>query len=196
VLIPRQGSRQPSEAALLAEYAAANDVYLTYDGFRWQAGSFLIAGVFVYWGFLISTDESGPLVVVSSVLVALLMSCWLLFAHHYRQLYMFKLHRLHEIEAALGMEQHLRFGKQAPSGVRYIPMGRKGHTIDIAVYVLTALGGSVLSMVKNGFSVWELVVVPLAVVIVWHVMRNEHKLATQYRPGFPPTDPRAKNLPR
>ena len=89
----------PSEQVLLAEYSSATQVYLQYDGFRWQAGSFLIAGVFVYWGFLIQADSAALLAGLSSLLVAALMSCWLLFAMHYRQLYLQKLHRIQEIEA-------------------------------------------------------------------------------------------------
>ena len=92
----------PSEQVLLAEYSSATQVYLQYDGFRWQAGSFLIAGVFVYWGFLIQADSAALLAGLSSLLVAALMSCWLLFAMHYRQLYLQKLHRIQEIEVILG----------------------------------------------------------------------------------------------
>ena len=68
---------------LLTEYSAANAIYLQYDGFRWQAGSFLIAGVFVYWGFLIQAHSPAALVAASSLLVGSLMSCWFLFAMHY-----------------------------------------------------------------------------------------------------------------
>jgi hypothetical protein len=174
----------PSEQTLLAEYAAANAVYLQYDGFRWQAGSFLIAGVFVYWGFLIQTHAPAALVGASSLLVAALMSCWILFANHYRQLYLQKLHRLHEIELLLGMEQHLRFTSAAPSGIRYRSHGMKGHNIDLVVYFLTAAGGSMLAWVRNGFSVWDLGVIPLTAGIIWHVLRNERLLAKDRRLGF------------
>ena len=161
---------------LLAEYGAANDVYLTYDGFRWQAGSFLIAGVFVFWGFLIEATVSDGVVGVSSLLVAALMSCWLLFASHYRQLYLLKLRRLHEIELLLGMEQHLRFTALAPSGTPARARGIKGHHIDIAVYILTAVGGSTLAWAKSGFSFWALAVVPLVLIVIWFVVDNEKKL--------------------
>ena len=176
-----------SESALLVEYAAANDVYLTYDGFRWQAGSFLIAGVFVYWGFIIGSPAPETLMVSSSLHVGALMSCWLLFAHHYRQLYMFKLHRLHEIERLLGMEQHLRFTQGAPSGIRYRSRGSKGHNIDIYVYVLTSCGGTVLAVMKNGFSLWGLLIVPLVAIVVVQVTRNERAMLREFRSGFAPT---------
>jgi hypothetical protein len=184
-----QTPKRPSEQTLLAEYAAANGVYLQYDGFRWQAGSFLIAGVFVYWGFLIQAHTNPVIVGVSSLLVASLMSCWILFANHYRQLYLQKLHRMHEIELLLGMEQHLRFTGSAPSGTRYRSNGIKGHNIDIIVYLITAAGGSVLAWVKNGFSLWDLGVIPLAAIVVWHVERNERKLAEQRAKGFGSTMP-------
>jgi hypothetical protein len=178
------GPVSPSEQTLLAEYAGANAVYLQYDGFRWQAGSFLIAGVFVYWGFLIQTPAPAALVGASSLLVAALMSCWILFANHYRQLYLQKLHRLQEIELLLGMEQHLRFTDAAPSGIRYRSRGLRGHNIDLVVYVLTAAGGSMLAWVRNGFSVWDLGVIPLAAGVIWHVLRNERILAEGRRTGF------------
>ena len=177
----REHGSVPREV-LLAEYSAANDVYLTYDGFRWQAGSFLIAGVFVYWGFLIEATVSDQVVGVSSLLVAALMSCWLFFASHYRQLYLLKLRRLHEIELLLGMEQHLRFTSAAPSGKPARARGMKGHHIDVAVYLLTAVGGSLLAVTKSGFSLWALAVVPLVAVVIWVVVRNEKMLKRDLGP--------------
>lgn len=173
---------------LLVEYSAANDVYLTYDGFRWQAGSFLIAGVFVYWGFLIQSTPSEMVVGVSSVLVASLMSCWLLFASHYRQLYLLKLRRLHEIELLLGMEQHLRFTPLA-RGFQYKSQGIRGHHIDNVVYVLTAVGGSVLAIAKNGFSYWDLAVFLLVPFVIWRATRNEGEMKKNLGPLVRPSEP-------
>ncbi|MET4704531.1 hypothetical protein [Frigoribacterium sp. UYMn621] len=171
-----------SSEVLLAEYSAANQVYLTYDGYRWQAGSFLIAGVFVYWGFLIQTSVSEWVMGTSSLLVAALMSCWLFFASHYRQLYLLKLRRLHEIELLLGMEQHLRFTTLSPSGFQYRARGIKGHHIDAVVYVITAVGGSVLAFAKSGFSLWGLAVLPLVVIVVLCVARNERVMKRDLGP--------------
>ena len=181
---PIRRPSHPSEEALLAEYAAANQVYLQYDGFRWQAGSFLIAGVFVYWGFLIQSSARTVLIGVSSLLVGLLMSCWILFANHYRQLYLQKLHRMHEIELKLGMEQHLRFTGKAPSGVRYGSEGIKVHNIDLIVYAITTLGGSLLAWIRSGFSGWDLAVVPLVAVVIWHVQKNERAMTEKRRNDF------------
>jgi hypothetical protein len=163
----------PSNETLLAEYAAANTVYLTYDGYRWQAGTFLIAGVFVYWGFLISNSAPGSVIGAASILVSLLMSCWLLFAHHYRQLYVYKLLRIQEIEATLGMEQNRRFMPGAPSGIFHRAHGATGHVLDLTVYALTSLGGGALAWIKSGFSFWDIAVVPIVALVIALVLRNE-----------------------
>jgi hypothetical protein len=166
-------------AVLLAEYSAANDTYLQYDGYRWQAGSFLIAGVFIYWGFLLQSRASASVIGVSSLLVAGLMSCWLLFASHYRQLYLFKLHRLWEIETDLGMEQHLRFLANSETKKKYKSQGIKGHNIDQIVYCLTSVGGIVLAWTHNGFSWWDVIVLPLVVAVVLWVRLNENRVRDQ-----------------
>src|SRR5439155_22571323 len=71
-------------AVMLAEYQAAQDCYLHYDAFRWQAGSILIAGVFVFWGFLLSRipPPSTRAFGVASLMVMALMTIWILFAQH------------------------------------------------------------------------------------------------------------------
>jgi hypothetical protein len=163
--------------SLLAEYADANTVYLTYDGYRRQAGSFLVAGVFVYWGFVMSAAAPTSVVTLSSLFVAALMSCWYLFANHYRQLYMWKLARLHKIERQLGMQQHLRFIVLGKSGIKSGSHGPRGHNLDGAVYVLTSIGGPAISRVRDGFSWWSLLVIPLVTVICLVVARNERASA-------------------
>lgn len=87
----------------IAEYAATQASYPHYDSFRWQAGSLLIAGVFVFWGLLISTSPPATpkIVGLAGILVSFLMTIWVLFAHHYRQIYLCKLHRIHELEKDL-----------------------------------------------------------------------------------------------
>jgi hypothetical protein len=168
---------ESSRDVLLAEYSATNDVYLQYDGFRWQAGSFLIAGVFVYWGFLLQGDGASPVVGASSVLVAGLMSCWLFFAHHYRQLYLLKLHRIHQIERVLGMRQHRLFVEAlGTNSTPHRAFGPKGHNIDIFVYLLTAGGGSLMLTLKNGPSWWGLGVVVLLLVVSSLILFNEYRI--------------------
>jgi hypothetical protein len=169
--------RFPSEQSLLAEYAAANSAYLAYDGYRWQAGSFLVAGVFVYWGFLIGTRAPALITTLSSVLIASLMSCWILFAHHYRQLYLFKLLRLQEIEAQLGMEQHRRFvDGTLTTGLPHRANGPAGHNVDLAVYVLTSIGGVAIVWARIGELTIDLLVIPLVMFVTLYVRRNERRI--------------------
>ncbi len=96
--------------ALLTEYSATNDAYMHYDNFSWQVGSVLIAGVFVFWGFLSDPNVEANLIIASSILISILMSAWMLYSDHNRQIFLCKLHRLYEIENLLGLKQHLRWG--------------------------------------------------------------------------------------
>lgn len=164
------------------EYAASNDAYMHYDGFRWQAGSFLISGVFVFWGLLIQQPLPPRVITTASLLITGLMSVWLLFAHHYRQIYMGKLHRLWEIEELIGARQHLRFRRQRghPS---YPVLGPKGHHLDMIVYAFTSLGSAALGASRNGFSWWFLLPVPVVMVVTGYVGRNESRHATALK-GF------------
>ncbi len=156
----------PSEQALLAEYSAANDAYMHYDNYSWGIGSVLIAGSFVYWGFLLSqSGKPDPvLYIISSILVTLIMSIWILYANHLRQLYLSKLHRLHEIELLLGMKQHIRWMKTYDKGaVGYRTFGPKGHVLDVLIYLIASLGTPVISYLKIGLNSWLLI--PLVLVI-------------------------------
>lgn len=166
---------EPRRQVLLAEYAAAQATYLHYDAFRWQAGSFLITGVFVFWGLMVQQTIEPDVGGVASLLVAGLMSTWLLFAHHYRQIYLGKLHRIGEIEAELGMEQHLRFRADGGAAVRYRIRGPHGHTLDVVVYLLAVAGTPLLALAQDGFSPWYLTVLPLAAAVVLTVARNERR---------------------
>ena len=162
----------------IAEYQAAQDCYLHYDSFRWQAGSLLIAGVFVFWGLLISSTPpaSSRIVGFSGVLVALLMSIWILFAHHYRQIYLCKLHRIYELEEDLLMEQHRRFLRRENLAQRYRISGPKGHKLDLAIYVSTSLGGSFLGYLRVGFDPWLLLPIPIVLVVLAWVQVNERRI--------------------
>jgi hypothetical protein len=154
------------------EYAAASDNYMHYDAFRWQAGSFLIAGVFVFWGLLIQQSDLPALVItVASLLITCMMSVWLMFAYHYRQIYLGKLDRLHELEKLLGAEQHRRF--RAGRSVRYKLTWPKGHDLDIAVYVLTSLGSVFLGMSRDGFDWSFLSPLVLVVPVIWWVRYHD-----------------------
>ncbi len=160
----------------IAEYQATQDCYLHYDSFRWQAGSFLIAGVFVFWGLLINSAPSSKAIGLSGVLVCGLMSVWILFAHHYRQIYLCKLHRIHELEHKLSMTQHLSFTRIETTGRKYNIFGPKGHDLDLIVYIITSMGGSFLGVIHSGFSEWLLLPVPLMIIILVWVLINESRI--------------------
>jgi len=133
----------------LAEYAAAQEAYIHYDNYSWQVGAVLIAGVFVLWGLV--TSASNPANVpwfTVNLLVWLLMSIWLLYTGHNRQLYLFKIHRIREIEKDLGMCQHRRFKAWGPEEPRvYVLDPPKGHVLDYAVYAIASLGGPILACI-------------------------------------------------
>jgi hypothetical protein len=91
-----------------AKYAATQDAYLQYDSFRWQSGGLLI-GAFVFLGFLTSPNITPRSLFVGSLVVTVVVSIWMLYAQHYRQLYLFKIDRLLDLELEMGAEQHRRF---------------------------------------------------------------------------------------
>jgi hypothetical protein len=162
--------------SLIAEYQATQDGYLHYDSFRWQSGSLLLAGVFVFWGFLITsptTPESPQVVGLSGMLVWFLMSIWILFAHHYRQIYLCKIHRLWELEPILLMKQHIRFKDKK----EYRTFGLKGHQLDMILYAVVCIGGSVLGIVKaNTITVVLLAPILVTLVVLIWVSWNEYRI--------------------
>ncbi len=159
------------------EYQATQEAYLHYDSFRWQAGSFLTAGVFVFWGLVVSQAKLPPRIIATgATLVALLMSAWVLFAHHYRQLYLCKLARIHEIEEELGMEQHRRFIGNGVDGIRYRSFGPRGHNLDLFVYALTSLTGSALGIAQGPFTPWLLVPLPIVGLVTGTIFINERRI--------------------
>ena len=142
---------------LLEEYQAAQDTYLHYDSFRWQAGSFLTAGVFLFWGLLITQIELPARVAATgATLVTLLMPVGSSFAHQYHHLYLCKLARIREIEETLDFEQHRRFVGSGVNGIRYKTFGPKGHNLDLFVYALTSITGTVLGFAQGQASLWLL----------------------------------------
>ncbi len=167
------------QAAHLVEYEAAQDCYLHYDSFRWQSASFLVAGVAAFWAIIASSNyESTDIAIIhgANVLVAILMSTWLLYAHHYRQIYLCKLHRIRQLELVMSMEQHRRFSPI--SAQRYRTFGPKGHHIDYFVYAITCIGGPMLVVFRRGCdAILALIVVSLLVVgILSWVFSNEKKI--------------------
>lgn len=138
-----------------AEYSAAHDAYIHYDNFTWQVGAVLIAGIFVYWGFIISNPPGLPSVLLGNLTICLFMSCWLLYAGHNRQIYVYKLHRIYELEAQLGLSQHRRFRKWPDQEKVYVLNQPTGHYIDDAIYVVVSLGGLLPSLLVNDRTSWK-----------------------------------------
>jgi hypothetical protein len=170
---------QNNQAAFLVEYQAAQQSYLHYDAFRWQSGTFLIAGVFAFWGFLISADTKWltPTVVSAAIiLVTALMALWMLYAHHYRQIYLCKLNRIHELEGLLEMKQHRRFSEAVSPDLPYHVYGPKGHILDFWVFFVTSLGGPLIGFLRVGFDPWLFLPVPVVLIVLFCVMLNERRI--------------------
>src|SRR4051812_16668301 len=112
----------------------------------------LIAGVFLFWGVVFTNDSTEELFAPASVVVTLVMTVWLLYANHYRQLYLFKLDRIHEIEMVLGMEANRRFVETHPDArPRYRASGTKGHDLDAILFVLVSVSGPFFAFFRQGF---------------------------------------------
>jgi hypothetical protein len=161
---------------IVAEYETTQAAYLHYDAFRWQAGSLLIAGAFVFLGFLASGSASILVYAAASVVAAGNMTVWVLYSHHYRQLYLLKIDRLLELESVMGAEQHRRFNWSETEGKRYRSFGPAGHDLDQAVYLLTALAAPALAVAKDRASWW--LVIPVLIVLAGFatVRRNEARM--------------------
>lgn len=137
---------------LLAEYQAAHDSFHHFDSFRWQSGSLLIAGSLVIWGFLFSNASVKPgAISITSIFISLIISAWLFYANHYRQLYMAKQFRIHQIEKELGMDLNVGHGLLGITTGKIKIHGSKGHNIDAFVFVIISLFGPVVAVFIHGF---------------------------------------------
>jgi len=153
------------------EYSATQETVLHYDNFSWQVGAVLVVGVFVFWGLSISASAATVSVqVVGNLLICLIMSVWLFYTEHNRQIYLFKIHRLHELEQQLGMCQHRRF-KEFPGEKAAYPLDwPRGRHLDAAIYAIISLGGPALAFAATNCRWHSLVVVlPIVCGAVWRV---------------------------
>ena len=109
------------------------------------------------------------------------MSCWVLYAGHNRQIYLYKLHRIHELENMLGMCQHQRFKKWSGQDKVYILDVPSGHQINIAIYLIISFGGLIASLSgKNwGTLQWEPIhkwVLAITIFVVFVVLWRVHTI--------------------
>jgi len=94
-------------------------------------------------------------------------------AGHYRQIYLGKLHRLWELEEALGALRHTRFRRDRVP--HYPIVGPRGHNLDIAVYALTSVGSAALGAARNGFDPGYLTPLPVVLATAAWVTVNERR---------------------
>lgn len=137
-----------------AEYAATHAAYIHYDDFTWKVGTVLIASVFIFWGFLLDKKPDLDRMCWANLLVCVTLSVWALYAAHNRQIYRYKVHRLHELEHLLGMAQHLRFIGEPPV---YRISRPRGNWLNNATYAIAALGGALLGLFAAPYEKWTFV---------------------------------------
>ncbi len=71
-MTPNRPTEQLNEqhlTALIAEYGTGNAWVMYYDSFKWSAGGFLIAGVFIFWGALFAADSPTELFTPATLVV-------------------------------------------------------------------------------------------------------------------------------
>lgn len=122
---------------------------------------------------------------IGNLLVSAVMSIWMLYSSHNRQIYLFKLHRIHELERTLGMCQNLRFGKHSDKrySVRF-----KGYVLDIFIYAIISFGSLLLGGVINCNERWDcknlilFCLVPILIIgVIFLVIHTEMKVKKEIR---------------
>ena len=176
-----ESNKKVDQERLLAEYQAAVDGFHHFDSFRWQSGALLIASSLVLWGLVLKDDVCSQTVGITGIFVTALLSIWILFAHHYRQLYMSKSFRIHQIESSLGMLLNRNLGFLGRGNIVIAIYGPRGHNLDLFVYVIVSIFGSIWSCINSGFSVWIVTPLPIIAVTLFLVLRNEKKMRNLYK---------------
>jgi len=170
-------SEKPKDEALIAEYSSANDAFMHYDSYSWQVGAVLIAGTFVFWGFLLDKNVELFLLFISSLLITLLMSSWIFYTSHNRQIYLSKLHRIREIEKMLGLKQHLRFIKNnSNKNSYYQTFGFRGHIIDYFIYVISSIGAPIIGILKFGIQLFFFIPIIIICLVLVILLINEKSI--------------------
>ena len=137
-------SNEQSTDSKIAEYEATQQCFIHYDNFPWQIGTILVAGVFIFLGFLFAQIPSARIFNLGCFLIYLLMSTWLIYANYTYQIAHYKLHRIQELEKMLKMQQHLRFEERNDKQPYYKIWGLRGRHLNVAIYLTTSLGGPVI----------------------------------------------------
>ncbi|MBA4374110.1 MAG: hypothetical protein C0402_14770 [Thermodesulfovibrio sp.] len=167
---------------LLAEYQAAVAGFNHFDSFRWQSGSLLVAGSLVLWGIIFQGNTSDQKTIgFISLFISTLLAVWILFAHHYRQIYMSKVYRIHEIEKILDMQLNRNLGLLENNSKKIIIYGPKGHNLDIFVFIIVSLFGPLLSWLKLGFCLWVMPPLMIVVIVTSLVLQQEQEMKALYR---------------
>ncbi len=176
------GGQYPEYVA--AEYTATQDAYLQYGSFRWQSGGLLIAGAFVVLGFLTSPNITSRSLFVASLVVTIVMSIWILYAQHNRQLCLYKIDRLLELEFEMGAEQHRRFNRGQALGKHYPVIGIRGHYLDAILYASISFGGPLLAAAGGKWSLLlgiPIALVPVVLIAIYCQERKTMKWLAEHR---------------
>jgi len=131
------------------EYCATQDAFFHLNNLSWKVGSILIAGVVVFWGLLLDMSADFLVIACANLFVCVLMSIWLFYAGHNRQIYLYKLHRVRQLEKILGMWQHRRFTGYAESDIVYPVPKPSGHWLYYCLYLLVSIGGPILLLLSK-----------------------------------------------
>ena len=82
-----------------------------------------------------------------------------------------------EIERELRMESHIRWKETNDRNIKkYQTYGPRGHDMNIFIYILTSLGAPILGLLKQGYSSWLLLPVPIIILTVTMIIRNEKRI--------------------
>ncbi len=163
---------------LLAEYTASHDAFIHQDNFAWQVGSILIASSLIFWGLIFEQEKpKEPHLIFSSWIEIALMSIWILYAHHNRQIYLWKLRRIREIESSLGMKSNLNWvEKNQKNKFIYRVFPPKGNMLNLAIYVLISIGSVVIPWIEFGFKCWQIFATGLIILVTIIVLINEIRI--------------------
>jgi membrane protein YdbS with pleckstrin-like domain len=122
----------------------------------------------VYWSLSFDKTPTDNLLNCGNLLVTLIMSVWYLYTFHNRQIYLYKLHRIHELEEELNMRQHLRFINWKNEDKKYKTSPPSGHHLNFIIYLITTLGSLILGYVgrKKIDMSWLNIIIIIVIILV------------------------------